>query len=1231
MASRFQSVTPELDSSADMFGATPDASPIVTARQILGKRSPTKRIPSDPTDSGISDSGTKSKSVTPEDYRHRSPQVIYASDDDDDDGDLESGDGGDQESDDEHVIEETEDEAEESDPNFDESILVRRKKSKAAVIESDEEDDVSGSEGDEVGSDEDDQVSGLIQKASIISSDESGPDTPVQKQRSGEGRKRQNIIVSDDDSDEEADQSRPMHRNNKPEARSNQILSSDDSEEEESDERSQPVPKHKPSHSASTSKSKAANPWVESESSDSNISQHEDQDDSEVYLTPPPASDDEEPSRPANRASTVPATTSSNREEANLNPYQFQDTSVRHNVKTPPAGGLDDNIINVSSDDEDIQVVNTVGYSIPRPVGTVYKDTDINELENQIRKLKNGILANQHLLSSSGARLPDGGSKLRSTLTQDKHKMEKLRETLAKARQQLTSAFMQSGMAPQPPRMLKTLSGSNLPPIDNMPPTQQLEKLKKKKTEITNALKYSSRLSDGGEKMREKLREADSEIQDLEKKVASQPPVANTYSNQAWQAMKQNFTGQTPAELQRMLATGPGQSLYGGRMTDSRYREVKTVTHDAMARLHKSLETMPSEGDQEDQPRALKSSIKLFPHQKQALAWLIWREHQSASGGILADDMGLGKTLTMISLILKAAEIEEEMDKDQEDKENDTWKAKGLGALIKTKTTLIICPASLIGQWENEVKNKVKSGYLRVMVYHGAAARKATAREMARQDIIITTYGVILSEVKNELGDAFKEPKKLEAMGAAEELEVRKGKLLSLAFQRIILDEAHQIRNPKSLQSQAVCKLRAVSRWCVTGTPIQNKELDMYSLVRFLRCAPFDEYRVWKTWVENKSVQSQERMNTLIKSLLLRRTKDQKSNLTGKVLVDLPDKNIQIHEFELSNKEKEVYSEVEKFAKGAMEKFMDQKGDDEERRELGLGGGGGGAGGSLKIGGPAVKADEFAFKPYSEEGENVKVHHLLTLLLRMRQICCHPYLIKGMIDQETRQSEGIEEHGEELDLISQLEDMTLSKEKEAESPEKAILEMNNPVFKEAKASSKIQTVVAELRKLKERAEETGVHEKAVVVSQWTAMLNIIKVHIQNEGLRMTEITGQVAISARAEIVESFNKDKKGPQILLLSLAAGGVGLNLVGANHLFLLDMHWNPQLESQACDRIYRVGQIRDVTIHKFLVKNTVEERINKLQQNKLKLADDVLSGAKKRGANKLSLDDLKSLFNVA
>lgn len=100
--------------------------------------------------------------------------------------------------------------------------------------------------------------------------------------------------------------------------------------------------------------------------------------------------------------------------------------------------------------------------------------------------------------------------------------------------------------------------------------------------------------------------------------------------------------------------------------------------------------------------------------------------------------------------------------------------------------------------------------------------------------------------------------------------------------------------------------------------------------------------------------------------------------------------------------------------------------------------------------------------------------------------------------------------------------------------------------------------------------------------------------------------------------------------MLLSLAAGGVGLNLVGANHLFLLDMHWNPQLEAQACDRIYRVGQTKDVVIHRFLCENTVETRIQDLQRKKLELAEGVLTGAKRSNANKLTFDDLKMLFNV-
>lgn len=102
--------------------------------------------------------------------------------------------------------------------------------------------------------------------------------------------------------------------------------------------------------------------------------------------------------------------------------------------------------------------------------------------------------------------------------------------------------------------------------------------------------------------------------------------------------------------------------------------------------------------------------------------------------------------------------------------------------------------------------------------------------------------------------------------------------------------------------------------------------------------------------------------------------------------------------------------------------------------------------------------------------------------------------------------------------------------------------------------------------------------------------------------------------------------------MLLSLAAGGVGLNLVGANHLFLLDLHWNPQLEKQACDRVYRVGQTREVSIHKFLCEDTVESRIHQLQEKKLEIADSVLSGVKRGNqSHKLTFEDMKSLFNLA
>merc|ERR1712111_335976 len=152
-----------------------------------------------------------------------------------------------------------------------------------------------------------------------------------------------------------------------------------------------------------------------------------------------------------------------------------------------------------------------------------------------------------------------------------------------------------------------------------------------------------------------------------------------------------------------------------------------------------------------------------------------------------------------------------------------------------------------------------------------------------------------------------------------------------------------------------------------------------------------------------------------------------------------------------------------------------------------------------------------------------------------------------------------------------------------------ILDKANPVFATDSTSSKINMVVDELLKLKEKKKNEGITEKAVIVSQWTSMLGIIKAHVMKLGIKVTEINGQVPVKSRGDIVEDFNKNPRGAQVMLLSLSAGGVGLNLVGANHLFLLDMHWNPQQEAQACDRVYRVGQTKEVKIHRFVVEGSV------------------------------------------
>jgi len=891
---------------------------------------------------------------------------------------------------------------------------------------------------------------------------------------------------------------------------------------------------------------------------------------------------------------------------------------------------------------------------------------DVVELQKELISHERKIDVNEKLLSKQIKQLPDGGKKLQQYIDGLKEKRD------------LVKAKLNSIGGPQGQKAAAAA----------LTDEQRLERSRAKLRAcnrdfaLTHNATEKLKLLKVREKLTKEIVELDANIKVKEMSEAGKsgapkmvPPPA-VQSNAKWQEFRAGIGGENgvggvdgasgASQDPRLLAQGPvANPLYGGRMNDARRNEVISSIGRRIELIKKSNESRPNEADEEEDPKGLRSSIKLFPHQKQGLAWMLWRENQHPGGGILADDMGLGKTLTLIALILKSKELFERDDS----KENDEGSGSGSGGnswigrndkgskVVPSKGTLVVCPASLIGHWETEAKSRLKPGTLNVLVYHGTN-RQQTAKTLARYDLVITTYGTLSSEVKKVMSK-----EELSGKGGLNDLKAidldnvdsKNVHFLSVGWKRVILDEAHQVRNPRSQASQSVCRLMAAKRWAVTGTPIQNKELDLYSLIRFLRVDPFDEYKVWKLWVDNKTSMGQSRMNALVENLLLRRTKSQTSSVTGKAIVELPAKSTVSHPIQLTDEERKIYDRVFSFSQQAMINYMKKHDEDYEEPII--------ANNDVN---KNNKDNQFAYKPpvgssdvtarvnFGQDGD-VKAHHLLVLLLRLRQICCHPGLIKTMIDTESEINEGLnDENGDDdKDLIAQMSSMAIGGgaakgdgkggegEGDADADEelrKNVLSPSNPMFNEQTVSSKIRTLVGELRKLKTRekggetsGEKGGEMEKVVVVSQWTSMLNIVKKHLKELGMQFAEIHGQVPVKLRGDIVNGFNRRGSGPQVMLLSLGAGGVGLNLVGANHLFLLDMHWNPQLESQACDRIYRVGQIKETVIHRFLCEGTVESRILDLQKKKLALADGILTGAKRSNANKLTIQDLKTLFEVA
>ncbi|XP_072253563.1 transcription termination factor 2 isoform X2 [Leuresthes tenuis] len=762
--------------------------------------------------------------------------------------------------------------------------------------------------------------------------------------------------------------------------------------------------------------------------------------------------------------------------------------------------------------------------------------------------------------------------------------------------------------------------------------------LKQKKATLSSV--NVAALPDNGERLKTQVKELEEALESLSLAAASQPESAdgckgnysgtssthvNPFSRQGGTVLLPSPPAPGPLQHQasgsslglqlsqgctQMYGDLQMQAFYGGRMTNDRLLAVKNATCEAIDHLHKSLESCPDPETESPDPKGIK--VSLLAHQRRALAWLLWRETQNPCGGILADDMGLGKTLTIISLIL-AQKKKTEKDAKKEEKKPESWLSKTDSSLVVSKGTLVICPASLIHHWKKEIDRHVKTGMLTVYLYHGAS-REKSARVLAGYDVVVTTYSLVSKEIpvqKEEADNPSKDPK-----------PSRSAPLMRVAWARVVLDEAHNIKNPKVQTSMAVCQLRAGARWAVTGTPIQNNLLDMYSLLKFLHCAPFDEYKLWKAQVDNGSKRGRERLNLLTRSLLLRRTKAERDS-SGNPLVSLPSRTCEVHQLKLSEEEQAVYDVVFAQSRSTLQKYLKKHEEtdvskanasstnpfDKVAQEFG-------------VSQPGAAAASGSQQPQQASS----TIHILSLLLRLRQCCCHLSLLKKTLDPTELQGDGIV-----LSLEEQLNALSLSSSPSASGPDpKDTVALNgtrfpSQLFEDTSKSTKISALTSELVAIREKND----NQRSVIVSQWTSMLNIVAVHLRQMGFRYAVIDGTVNPKRRMDLVEEFNTSPKGPQVMLVSLCAGGVGLNLIGGNHLFLIDMHWNPALEDQACDRIYRVGQRRDVTIHRFACEGTVEEKIATLQLKKKELAKNVLSGTGST-LSKLSLADLRIIFGV-
>ncbi|KAB8254841.1 SNF2 family N-terminal domain-containing protein [Aspergillus pseudonomiae] len=513
-----------------------------------------------------------------------------------------------------------------------------------------------------------------------------------------------------------------------------------------------------------------------------------------------------------------------------------------------------------------------------------------------------------------------------------------------------------------------------------------------------------------------------------------------------------------------------------------------------------------------------------------------------SGGGILADEMGMGKSLT--TLVLTAKTLREARQWVEE------TKALPGASLAKTpsRATLVIVPSRvLINTWEREIDDHLNGG-MKMMRYHGRS-RKELVSNIDRYDIVITTYNTLAKEHDAKILGKGQSP------------------LHDFAWYRVVLDEAHMIRRRSTTFHRAVVELRARSRWCLSGTPIQNSLGDLGSLLAFLQLKPFHDPRNFSHWIANPfgvratKRKAIERLTYLLEAVCLRRTIER---------VNLPGQRSELRRVQFTPEERAKYELTRK----DMKRFIHQQA--------------------------------------GEYNQQAETFGMFQVFLQLRSFCNHGTYQPRFSWAKRNLLE------DELDPVCSMTRDSLNRCSGCRQPLPVMPHGRRPKGSRYRGhiptasnqrnrsgadylnadghSSKMRVLISDVQR------DIGT-TKSIIFSCWTRTLDLIAKHLKVSSIEFERIDGKTPTSQRQKILDKFDGTRAVP-VLIMTTGTGAFGLNLKSVNRVFIVEPQWNPSVESQAVARAIRLGQEQQVLVTRYLVENSIEEAMCSQQTQKLKIS---------------------------